>query len=238
MRLPRSKSSREGVFRLPVPAALSANPGEGQASNHMAGVVWLPGRWRANILFLKHFFETAVRMYRGEAMKRTLLFLCAVAILVAVPAAAAPPHPDLMREIREGLRPEPAYLQRLRTEGPKVTGRERSALETMRARKIIPPAAARTAPFAEEGGRAAPQTFQTAAPPAAGTPKVLVLLFSFSDVAGGVTASYFDTLVFGASSPSVSHYFLEASGGAFGLSTDDLPSSTGWLSRTASPKKF
>jgi M6 family metalloprotease-like protein len=138
-----------------------------------------------------------------DVMKRLITVFAAAAVACAyVPATAAPPHQDLLREIREGVRPEPSYLKqkreafRLRAEGEPAEGAEVFA----------------------------------AVPPAAGTPNVLTLLFSFSDVAGGVTPSFFDTLVYGPAWGSVNHYYQEVSGGAFGLSTVDPPSSTGWLS--------
>jgi len=62
-----------------------------------------------------------------------------------------------------------------------------------------------------------------------GTFRAILLLVDFSDKNSQVTASYFDSLVFGTSSPSVRHYWKEVSYGVLDIVTVNLPSSTGWF---------
>lgn len=163
-------------------------------------------------------------------MKRSVISIVASALVLApLAAAAAPPHPGLLKEVREGLRPEPAYMRTLRETGPPEGRRVKKILPLLRKMGILPGVTGKApgSPGAETlFGEAPPYS---PAPPTTGSPYVLALLVEFSDESGQTAASYFDDLIFGTDGPSVDHFYREVSGGALDIGTADAPSSTGWL---------
>jgi M6 family metalloprotease-like protein len=166
-------------------------------------------------------------------MKRACLSAVMFSLLcTSVPALAVPPHPSLRKEVQEGKRPEPGYMRQVREKGaPKVKGK-RKALGLMKKKGLFSKAAPGVSPAP---GFDAPDTAPAdtaAAPAAVGTPNVLALLVSFSDVTGQAAPAFFESLIFGGAFPSVRHYYGEVSGGALSLTTVDPPSSEGWLPLT------
>jgi M6 family metalloprotease-like protein len=162
-------------------------------------------------------------------MKMIAAAFAALLVLGASPASAVPPHPDLAREIRLGLRPEPGYLRQLREEGPPKLRGDRKAGKVIKGKKAKGREEFQFAPAPGSLPVEGSSLLSLSAPPATGTQKALVLLVEFSDIAGQAEPTDFDDLVFGSVSPSVKHYYEEVSGGSFSIVTDDLPSTTGWL---------
>lgn len=77
----------------------------------------------------------------------------------------------------------------------------------------------------------AAKTADGKAPAITGTFRVLALLVEFSDDTNKVAASFFDSLVFSSSGPTVKSYFSEVSYTQLDLVTVNLPTALGW--RTA-----
>jgi immune inhibitor A len=166
----------------------------------------------------------------GKFLVSTISALFALGVL---PAFAAPPHPDLAREIREGRRPVPEYLRGLWEKGPPRLRGDRQVggiLRELQRRQIqgsgIP---SLPAPGAEAFVGTAGVT--PLAPPVLGSVKTLALLASFADVPPWQGPEYFDALVFGfdgsafgALAPSLSQYYREVSGDRLSVVTEDLPS--------------
>ena len=58
---------------------------------------------------------------------------------------------------------------------------------------------------------------------------ILVLLVDFSDNPSTAAQTFFNSLIFGASQPSVAHFYSQISYGSFSLTTANLPAAVGWL---------
>ncbi len=131
-------------------------------------------------------------------------FLTAMAINVT----AAPPHPQLLEQVAAAKKPLPYYLEHIDEIYKKgVCLPERFLKQQL-----------------DHGG--AQLSSQTAAPF-----RVLAIIVKFSDNDSSVGATFFDSLVFGASGSTVRNYFSEISYTQLDLVTINLPSSLGW--RTA-----
>ncbi len=143
------------------------------------------------------------------ARKTPHLMILAVvlAFAVATPVFAMPPHPDLLKQYEEGKRPIPDFLKNpdiLRKKGINQPLKRLNALD----RLLIP------------------KMEQPAGP--SGNFKALALLVDFSDKTKQVSATYFDTLLFGAGHGTVRDYYNEVSYGSLTIVTVNLPSAVGW----------
>jgi immune inhibitor A len=148
---------------------------------------------------------------KDESMKsRTRIFALSLlaAVLIAAPAVntfAMPPHPDLLKEYREGRRAMPAFLKDpaiLKAKGINQPPKRLDVLE-----RLLSP-----------GIESAPS----------GNFNSLALLVDFSDKPARVGATYFDTLIFGTGHGTVRDYYREVSYATLTIVTVNLPSSMGW----------
>jgi immune inhibitor A len=135
-----------------------------------------------------------------------LLILTLAASLVAadsIHVSAMPPHPDLVKQIKEGIKPKPYFLANHGSLMDKGVNQS-SAIR----------------------GKSRPSV---RAEGPSGSFNALALLVDFSDNAYAVSAGYFDTLVFGAGSGSVRDFYSEVSYTNLTIVTVTLPSAIGWL---------
>ncbi len=127
--------------------------------------------------------------------------------LTALPAFAMPPHPQLLEKFRTGELKTPDFVRT--PEALKARGINQAGAEPdIRSMSLYP------------------------APPAGGptgTFRALALLVDFSDKVKQVSASYFDTLIFGTTGSTVRNYYGEVSYGSLTIVTVHLPGSTGWF---------
>jgi immune inhibitor A len=129
-----------------------------------------------------------------------------VGAFIALPAAfGMPPHPDLLKQFKEGIKPIPNFItnpQILREKGINQPDKKLELAEYIQLSEPVPGPT--------------------------GNYKALALLVDFSDNTSQVTASYFDTLIFSSGSNSVRDYYYEVSYGSLTIITVNLPSSVGW----------
>lgn len=142
-------------------------------------------------------------------VKPLVLLLLTVSLIYgyAPTAFGMPPHPDLVKQIEEGSKPLPYYLANrdfLAYKGINQPSEIGSLAEKITGAKM-------------------------AAPGPSGTFNALALLVDFSDEVASVTASYFDTLIFGTGTGTVRDYYDEVSYGTLTIVSVNLPSQTGWL---------
>jgi immune inhibitor A len=121
-------------------------------------------------------------------------------------AHAMPPHPELIKQIKSGEMPTPYFLANHNALMKKGVNKPSAAIAEAAAFGLSAPALGPSGDF-----------------------KALALLVDFSDNVSQVTATYFDTLVFGAGPNSVRDYYDEVSYGSLTIVTVHLPSSIGWL---------
>lgn len=131
----------------------------------------------------------------------------ALALVLAISAAAMPPHPDVVSAVANG-KLAPSYYMLHRAE--------------LHDRGVCTPDSFFKAVRRPQSGALSP----TAAPF-----RILAILVKFSDKNSSVATTFFDSLVFDSVGSTVRDYFNEVSGAQIDLVTVNLPSSLGW--RTA-----
>jgi immune inhibitor A len=136
-----------------------------------------------------------------DVYRRTvhLLLLCLIAV-IAIPASAMPPSPDLLARIRSGQQPLPYYIQHE---------------AESRARGIENPDRVRTV-----SDLLGPQR-DTNMP-------ILAVLVDFSDHEHQVVPSFFDNLLYGATG-SLQDYYQEVTYGNLTMMSNDPPSTILWV---------
>ncbi|MCB2199824.1 M6 family metalloprotease domain-containing protein [bacterium] len=130
---------------------------------------------------------------------RHSLFTAIALALIILPAAAMPPHPDLVDRIDRGEQPLPYALQH--------------RAELMARGVDTPPEAVRW-----NSGELDDINFNT-----------LLLLLDFSDNVQNVDATDFDSLMYGNYFGTVKHFYQDASYGNFFVQTENFPGTIGWL---------
>ncbi len=138
--------------------------------------------------------------------KSTGLILSAAFVFLSyvLPARAMPPHPDLLKKIRSGEIPAPDFLR----------GADRSIPGGLNT-----PNRVAFYGFDRLGKSAGPTLFNA-----------IVLLVDFEDHPAQVNASFFDTLMFDTDTTgTVNDYYNEVSYGNFNITTQDMPSTIGWI---------
>ncbi len=139
-----------------------------------------------------------------KKLYKSLVSLAAIIIAFGLssPAGAMPPHKDLLRQFREGIKSIPPFISDpsiLKEKGINQGARKPDG----------------TQPF---GPGQAPS----------GNFKALALLVQFTDNSSQVSASSFDTLIFDSAGDSVRNYYSQVSYGTLTLVTVNLPSSLEW----------
>lgn len=139
------------------------------------------------------------------ALKGLLILALAASMTIAdwTHAFAMPPHPDLMKQIENGVKPMPYFLANWGALKDKGVNRP----------SPIP-------------GKIGPSAL---AEGPSGNFNALVLLVDFSDKASNVSADFFDTLVFGTGSGTVRDFYSEVSYTTLTIVAVTLPSEIGWL---------
>ena len=142
-----------------------------------------------------------------------LLAVLAGFIILTLPAAAMPPHPDIFRpdKAKQGEIKE-AVFEQLKTMREKGIG----AADDFFLKKII---------SAKEMASQA-----TASEPF----KILAILADFSDQPALTPATFFDSLVYGLNGKTIHDYFDEVSNGLIDLTTVTMPSETDWQTAPSS----
>lgn len=133
-------------------------------------------------------------------------------LAVSTDILAMPPHPDLLRQYREGKKVMPAFLK-----NPMIL-RERGIDQPVQRLDVLDKM---FTPKAQAGP--------------SGSFKALALLVDFTDKPSQVGAAYFDTLLFGTGHGTVRDYYGEVSFGTLTIVTVNLPSTTGW---TRAPQTY
>lgn len=129
-------------------------------------------------------------------------------LLMAASASAAPPHPDVLKQVASGQAEEPFYLahrHELLTRGI-----DAGSLENDCQCKLLSPAGLELTPGELEEIR------------------ILVVLVDFSDQRSGTEAESVDSLVFDTVGRTVRDFYRENSCGQVDLVTVNLPSAIGW----------
>ena len=145
---------------------------------------------------------------------RLALMAGSLVLLAAVVGTAMPPHPDYAEAIQNGRAAAPAFLINL--DDHHARGICSSEDDFFR-RFLDQQVAAGTIP--NSGERA----------PGAAAFRILALLVDFSDHTSQVGASFFDTLIFGATGNSVHSFYDEITYSQIDLVTVNSPSTVDWL---------
>lgn len=130
-----------------------------------------------------------------------------VVIIMTPTIHAAPPHPNLIRDINDGKVAAPYFLSHLNENHEKgiCVGNKSCGIRQVNGKEGLSTSATAVGDF-----------------------RVLALLVSFSDNASAVTAVSFDSLIFDSVGNTVRDYYDEISYGQLDIVTLDLPSATGW----------
>ena len=130
----------------------------------------------------------------------SLLTLVVLSLVLTLPVQAMPPHPDLLRKIRNHEIPEPYYLQHrqeLLARGVEAPG-PNTIIERLRQRSLDEDI------------------------------NIIVILVDFSDHGARTDPGSFDSLLYGSHTGTLRDYYSQVSYGRLNLVTLNMPSALGW----------
>jgi M6 family metalloprotease-like protein len=150
----------------------------------------------------------------GHSGRSCFSLLVMLLVFPVVMVAQMPPHPDLLRDIEAGRIERPYVLDHL---------------TDLRKQGIDAPWADTRLNTIERSGAGTFARTLGPASPNAGTWRALVILVDFSDKVSRVTATSFDSLLFGTTTASLRDYYRKVTYYNLDIVTVHFPGGVGWL---------